>query len=225
MIVRPHPTEFELLSTCSGSIVSAILPQIFVAAVLGAVAAFLRVEWEGSRVNRAKPYTRNPKPNPPKPSTLNQVDEATHFDYAPFTALGVAISLFLGFRNNAAYDRWWEGRKLWGEAVTAVRSVARLLSALNISDEERRPLVRLTVAHTHAMRVQLRASWADGHRCIRRLSPDEDPHAQRNSFLEPAEQAFLFEKRNPADAILGMPLSRRRGCSRLRLRSTTTGSA
>ena len=32
----------------------------------------------------------------------------------PFSVMGVALSLFLGFRNNAAYDRWWEARKLWG---------------------------------------------------------------------------------------------------------------
>jgi len=31
---------------------------------------------------------------------------------APFTVLGVALSIYLGFRNNAAYERWWEGRKL-----------------------------------------------------------------------------------------------------------------
>ena len=33
-------------------------------------------------------------------------------DATPFTVFGVALSLFLGFRNNAAYDRWWEARRL-----------------------------------------------------------------------------------------------------------------
>ena len=35
--------------------------------------------------------------------------EAMEFSFLPFTALGVAISLFLGFHNNASYGRWWEG--------------------------------------------------------------------------------------------------------------------
>lgn len=33
----------------------------------------------------------------------------------PFTLIGLPLAIFLGFRNNAAYDRYWEGRKLWGE--------------------------------------------------------------------------------------------------------------
>ena len=33
-----------------------------------------------------------------------------------FTIFGIVLSLFLGFRNNASYDRWWEGRKLWGNS-------------------------------------------------------------------------------------------------------------
>lgn len=40
---------------------------------------------------------------------------------------GVALSLFLGFRNNAAYDRWWEARKQWGKIVADVRSLGRHL--------------------------------------------------------------------------------------------------
>ena len=33
----------------------------------------------------------------------------------PFSLIGVALGIFLGFRNNAAYDRWWEARKVIGE--------------------------------------------------------------------------------------------------------------
>jgi putative membrane protein len=32
----------------------------------------------------------------------------------PLTILGAAITIFLGFRTNTAYDRWWEARTLWG---------------------------------------------------------------------------------------------------------------
>ncbi|TGS30891.1 hypothetical protein EN823_15410, partial [bacterium M00.F.Ca.ET.180.01.1.1] len=44
---------------------------------------------------------------------------------APFALLGVALSIYLGFRNNAAYDRWWEARKLWGQLVFDIRNRAR----------------------------------------------------------------------------------------------------
>ena len=60
----------------------AILPQVIFAAAMGAAAAYLRSLPDDSRW-----------------------DQDTRYNFTPFTALGVAISLFLGFRNNACYDR------------------------------------------------------------------------------------------------------------------------
>lgn len=40
----------------------------------------------------------------------------------PLGVLGTAVSLFLSFRNNAAYDRWWEARKIWGGIVNTSRT-------------------------------------------------------------------------------------------------------
>lgn len=45
------------------------------------------------------------------------------------TLLGFAISMLLVFRTNTAYDRWWEGRKLWGSLVNNSRSLAMKLSS------------------------------------------------------------------------------------------------
>ena len=49
------------------------------------------------------------------------------FDYIrlpaiPVSILGGALSIFLGFRNSSAYDRWWEARKIWGAVVNDSRS-------------------------------------------------------------------------------------------------------
>ncbi len=44
--------------------------------------------------------------------------------------LGFVISLLLVFRTNTAYDRWWEGRKLWGALVNNSRNMALKLHAL-----------------------------------------------------------------------------------------------
>jgi len=43
----------------------------------------------------------------------------------PFSLIGVALGIFLGFRNNTSYDRFWEGRKLWGRMVNVSRSITR----------------------------------------------------------------------------------------------------
>ena len=51
--------------------------------------------------------------------------------------LGFVISLLLVFRTNTAYDRWWEGRKLWGALVNNSRNLAIKLSVM-LSDEKDR---------------------------------------------------------------------------------------
>lgn len=44
--------------------------------------------------------------------------------------LGFVISLLLVFRTNTAYDRWWEGRKIWGSLVNNSRNLALKLSTI-----------------------------------------------------------------------------------------------
>ena len=41
---------------------------------------------------------------------------------APVALLGGGLAIFLGFRNNSAYDRWWEARKIWGGIVNTSRT-------------------------------------------------------------------------------------------------------
>ncbi|MBF4483337.1 MULTISPECIES: bestrophin family protein [unclassified Flavobacterium] len=55
--------------------------------------------------------------------------------------LGFVISLLLVFRTNTAYDRWWEGRKLWGGLVNNSRNLAIKLSAM-LKDESDRKFFR-----------------------------------------------------------------------------------
>lgn len=49
--------------------------------------------------------------------------------------LGFALSLLLVFRTNTAYDRWWEGRKLWGHLVNTSRNFAIKLNSLLPEDD------------------------------------------------------------------------------------------
>ncbi|HKZ40109.1 MAG TPA: bestrophin family ion channel, partial [Candidatus Hodarchaeales archaeon] len=86
-------------------------------------------------------------------------------DFLPVSLLGFAIALFLGFANNAAYDRWWEGRKLWGNLVNSSRSLSRqYITFLNIQGKERTEKVSvvlkecnyLIIAFVNSLRVSLR---------------------------------------------------------------------
>jgi putative membrane protein len=53
-----------------------------------------------------------------------------------YQILGFVISLLLVFRTNTAYDRWWEGRRKWGELVNDSRNLAVKLTALDLPQEE-----------------------------------------------------------------------------------------
>ncbi|MEQ1676900.1 MAG: bestrophin family ion channel [Chitinophagaceae bacterium] len=79
------------------------------------------------------------------------------------TLLGFAISMLLVFRTNTAYDRWWEGRKLWGSLVNNSRNLAMKLSALlPESDKENRAFFRKIIPafayalHNHLHKEQTR---------------------------------------------------------------------
>jgi putative membrane protein len=78
----------------------------------------------------------------------------------PFSVLGVGLSLFLGFRNNAAYDRWWEARKLWGGLIADLRALARE-AELFLGADDRHRLLRLSLAFAHHLRCQLRRQQPD----------------------------------------------------------------
>jgi len=84
----------------------------------------------------------------------------------PFTLIGLPLAIFLGFRNTTAYDRFWEGRKLWGELLHKSRSFSRQCQSLirlpqpataelGLSDVRVRMIYR-SIAYAHALRLQLR---------------------------------------------------------------------
>ncbi len=73
--------------------------------------------------------------------------------------LGFAISMLLVFRTNTAYDRWWEGRKLWGSLVNNSRNLAIKLSViLPVEDKEQRSFFRKIIpAYAYALHNLLKA--------------------------------------------------------------------
>lgn len=92
----------------------------------------------------------------------------------PFTLIGLALGVFLGFRNNVSYDRYWEGRRLWGRVVNDARSFTRLVLH-NVEappgDEQpstharvsalQRELVHRMIGYAHALRMHLRGEIVD----------------------------------------------------------------
>ncbi|GAB0119777.1 bestrophin family protein [Acidisoma sp. 7E03] len=106
----------------------------------------------------------------------------------PYALIGVALSVFFSFRNNACYERWWEGRCQWGHLILSVRNFARQTLILETgAGEERRHLLRLTVAFCYALVSHLRPSFA---------------LAASDRFLTPEEVDALRTAPNRPNAIL-----------------------
>lgn len=97
-----------------------------------------------------------------------------HINPAIFTLFGIALAIFLGFRNNVSYDRFWEGRKLWGALLNDTRSLARQSITL-IPDKEydakRENFTNLLIAFVYSLKHQLRETNPDQD--LNRLLPKE----------------------------------------------------
>jgi putative membrane protein len=154
MIVRDRPSGIRLFLVMRGSILPSIWKQMLVTTLLAVL-----VTVAGGRFG------------------AHQFSLTT----APFTLMGLTLAIFLGFRNNSAYDRYWEGRKQWGELVLRSRNLARQCLTLIDPGQPcvRRPdddlstrMVRRAIAFCHALRHQLRGSDA-GPDVARLVDADE----------------------------------------------------
>lgn len=72
--------------------------------------------------------------------------------------LGFVISLLLVFRTNTAYERWWEGRKLWGALVNNSRNLAIKLSAVLKSDDDKKFFREMIANYASVLHIHLKDS-------------------------------------------------------------------
>jgi putative membrane protein len=89
--------------------------------------------------------------------------------------LGFVISMLLVFRTNTAYDRWWEGRKLWGALVNNSRNLAIKLSVMLPADDKshRRFFRKIIPAYAYALKKHL------GHETTRLELFDNDEQLEQ----------------------------------------------
>lgn len=129
MIVRPRPGFFSLFFIVRGSVVPRILPEVIGLTLYSIIVVALLHRFEF---------------------------DMQSFTLAPFGLIGITLSIYLGFRNSAAYDRWWEARKLWGQLVYEIRNLSRAATSLIEDRNERRRLLMDSLAFCHMLRGSLR---------------------------------------------------------------------
>ena len=128
MIVRPKPNLVGILFSLKGSIAKRIALRSLLVTLLASVIVLVET-WH--------------------PAYFSKVNAT------PFTLLGLSLSIFMSFRNNACYDRWWEGRKQLGQMIIDVRSLIRETQVLGDSPE-RAGLLRGLCGFAHGLIARLR---------------------------------------------------------------------
>ncbi|QFT61308.1 bestrophin family protein [Roseivivax sp. THAF30] len=128
MIIRDSPSHLGLFLVTQGSIVPRIAPLI------GLVFVFAFTIWLVDGTLFTLP----------------------HIPLQATSIFGIALSLFLGFRNNAAYERWWEARRLWGQLVADFRSFARESDLFVENAQTREALIHEALCFIHLHKRDLR---------------------------------------------------------------------
>ena len=163
MIVRPRPSALGLFFVLRGSIIPRIFSRILVITLLSCVVVWM--------------YHR-------------QWFSPTHLSAVPFSLFGLALSVFMVFRNNVCYDRWWEARKQWGDLIVQARSLAResaVLLAASTANPVQERLVRRCIGFGYALAARLR---------------DQDMLEAVRPWVQPEELDTLAGNRNVPDALL-----------------------
>ena len=172
MIIRPHQNWFIRLFAWHGSVLSKITFRLSLN-VLMSIVAVISYQW------------------------YEQL--GVHLTIAPFSLLGIAIAIFLGFRNNAGYSRFVEARNLWGSLLITERSLLRQIKSL-LPDEPavHQKVAKLLIAFSWSLKHQLRAT---------------DPTADLYHNLTSKELAEVIASPMPTNRILLMLGQRSASCA------------
>lgn len=179
MIIRERPSGLKLFLLLRGSVLPRILPTLLVNIAL---ATF--VTWSHGDLWDLK-------------ITLTAI---------PFSLIGLPLAIFLGFRNNSAYDRFWEGRKLWGELVLRCRNLAR--QCIGLVDD---PAPALSSNGLQDIRVRMVWRAIAFVQVLRDRLRSQPTAASVQALLTPAEYADMEAAANKPDWLMrqmGLDLQR-----------------
>lgn len=161
MIIRPEQHWFLRLFDWHGSVLSKIVFRLLLNLMMSII-AIISYQW------------------------YEQL--GIHLTVAPFSLLGIAIAIFLGFRNSAGYNRFVEARNLWGTVLIAQRTLVRQLK--NILPAE-------SAAHKRLVSYLVAFSWSLKHQ-LRKT----DPSADLARLLPAQSVAEILASSMPTNRIL-----------------------
>lgn len=139
MIIRERTNWLKMLFIWKGSVLRKIIPQLLIITFFSCVVLYFK-------------------------GTI--YDYKVHLNPAIFTLMGLSLAIFMGFCNSASYDRFWEGRKLWGLLVIETRSLTRQIFTLVNDDSpnskiKKQEFIKMISAVCWALNFQLRKKEAN----------------------------------------------------------------
>lgn len=149
MIIRPRHHWFRLLFVWRGSVLPNIVGRLALVLAVSVASVLSREWWMSAHANSA-------------------------LSIPPFTLMGVALAIFLGFRNSVSYERFWEARRQWGSILIAARSLVRQVVSVLPGESHaafRLELVRAVSAFAFALKHQLRQTDAGADLALRLDAP------------------------------------------------------
>lgn len=104
--------------------------------------------------------------------------------FLPVASIGTAVAFYVGFKNNQAYDRLWEARRLWGGITNTSRTLAASFISLIEDKTVQKDFLMRHIAYINILRLQLRKTipWATNN---------EDYHRQ---FVSESDEINEFDK-------------------------------
>jgi ion channel-forming bestrophin family protein len=162
MIVRPHLHWFRLLFVWHGSVLPYIASRLSLVVTVAVISVLCRNWWMAEYA-------------------------ASSLSIPPFTLMGIALAIFLGFRNSVSYERFWEARKQWGALLIAARSLTREVASFTTDTALQKRLACTLSAFVYALKHQLRKT---------------DAHDDLACRLLPAQMAQVTGRRYATAAIL-----------------------
>lgn len=143
MIVRPHLHWFSLFFVWRGSVLPYIATRLLIVLVVSIGSVLGQGWWMNAHA-------------------------ASVLSIPPFTLMGIALAIFLGFRNTVSYERFWEARKQWGALLIVSRALTREVASFAASDIAlQRRVARTLAAFVYALKHQLRGTDATGELAAR----------------------------------------------------------
>jgi putative membrane protein len=185
MITRQHANWLRMLFIWKGSVLKKIIVQLVTIAVFSVVILYFK-------------------------GTI--YDYKVHLNPTIFTLIGLALAIFMGFCNTASYDRYWEGRKLWGSLVIESRSLTRqVLTLVNDSTDaakaNKTAFIQMIAAFGWSLNYQLRNKQGTEH-LSRLLSAKQVDDLNNRKYIPITILGFMGEwiseqhRKNHIDSIV-----------------------